>query len=605
MCGILGGIGSKSQVFVLENLQSLIRRGPDNNGFIALENGLCLGATRLAMTDPHERSNQPMIDLTTNNALVFNGEIYNYKWLRNKLISRNIKINTESDTEVVLKFLSEFGFKGIAEFEGMFAFAFYNYKKNSLIVARDFLGKKPLYYRESKNAFYFSSQASLLKKTLASTTLNTHALNEYLRIGYIQDPYTMYNDIYAVNPGEFFEVNLSNLSIDKRMVISPRSLSEESNLSFRELLNKAILERTIGHDQFAISMSGGKDSALIAMQSKDLGLNFTAYTMSFSDSDKERYNFDADASKKICKSLKINHKIIEMPNVQEIPEIMESFLKAMDEPNINPTGLAQLILFSNIAKNGNRLVLTGDGADEIFGGYLRYSKAKKLRLIPQIRIKALEKIISADIDHIPLIKKVAYSFIRSDSDDCWLYWHQIMSNRKVANLVGSNFKIYLNREVIANLTKIKSKNRVFQLMSKDLAIYIAMESNRRLDRTSMWSSIEARSPFQSERLINYAYSYMSRNHFSKVNKNIFFDEFPNLQKLPLVKDKIGFVSPLGHWLRSNKKWVDDSLFFLMDLNVFQKESLLDLIDSQYENSWENTRFLWGLVVLANWFKLNF
>ena len=134
MCGILGGIGAKSKLFVVDNLENLTRRGPDSSNFITLENGLSLGATRLAMTDPHDRSNQPMVDIFTKNVLVFNGEIYNYKILRDTLIARNIKFYTESDTEVLLKFLSEFGVEAITKLEGMYAFAFYNQKKNTLII---------------------------------------------------------------------------------------------------------------------------------------------------------------------------------------------------------------------------------------------------------------------------------------------------------------------------------------------------------------------------------------------------------------------------------------------------------------------------------------
>lgn len=499
MCGILGGIGVKSKLFVVNNLGNLTRRGPDNSSFITLENGLSLGATRLAMTDPHDRSNQPMVDMFTKNVLVFNGEIYNYKLLRDTLIARNIKFYTESDTEVLLKFLSEFGREGIVKLEGMYAFAFYNHKKNTLIIARDFLGKKPLYYTMTNGVFLFSSQASLLKDYCHKTILNAHAIYEYLRIGYIQDPHTIFKNISAVSPGEVFEINLDNLRINKRDIISPSSLDEKSELNFSELLNNAILERTAGHTQFALSMSGGKDSSLIALLSKKLDLNFTAYTMRYPDSDKERYNYDALAAQEICKNLGIKNQIIDMPHALEVPKIMNSLVKAMDEPNINPTGIAQMLLFSRIAENGNRLLLTGDGADEIFGGYSRYIQTKKLVCMPQVKNKTLERAINLGKIKNVLLRKFAYSFVSSTSDANWIFWHTINDDDIVSKMTGLSSQIHLNQEVIANLSKNTSKNRVSQLMIKDLSIYIPMESNRRLDRISMWNSIEARSPFQSEK----------------------------------------------------------------------------------------------------------
>ena len=605
MCGILGGIGAKSKLFVIDNLESLTRRGPDSSNFISLENGLNLGATRLAMTDPHDRSNQPMVDMLSKNVLVFNGEIYNYKLLRDTLIARNIKFYTESDTEVLLKFLSEFGIEGITKLEGMYAFAFYNHKKNTLIVARDFLGKKPLYYTMTNGVFLFSSQASLLKNYCHKTILNPNAIYEYLRIGYIQDPHTIFKNINAVNPGEVFEINLENLRIDKRNIISPSSLDEKSELNFSELLKNAILERTAGHKQFALSMSGGKDSSLIAMLSKKLDLDFTAYTMRYPDSDKKRYNNDAIAAQEICKKLGVKNQIIDMPNANEIPKIMTRFVNAMDEPNINPTGLAQMILFSSIAQNGNRLLLTGDGADEIFGGYSRYIQTRKLLFMPQFKNKALEKAISfGSIKNVSL-RKFAYSFVSSTSDANWVYWHTVNDDDIVSKLIGLSSQIRLNQEVIANLSKKTRKNRVSQLMKKDLSIYISMESNRRLDRISMWNSIEARSPFQSEKIISYANNYMNSKNFTKLNKTLFFDEFPELKKLPLVKEKIGFISPLGHWLRSNEKWVDDSLKFLCELESFNSQQLLRLQGAQYKNDWQNTRLLWSLVVFSNWYRESF
>jgi len=129
-----------------------------------------------------------------------------------------------------------------------------------------------------------------------------------------------------------------------------------------------------------------------------------------------------------------------------------------------------------------------------------------------------------------------------------------------------------------------------------------MESNRRLDRISMWSSIEARSPFQSEKIIEYGYRALENERFSNLNKKVMVDEFPDLKNLPLLKEKIGFVSPVGHWLRSNKKWVTDSLDHLNGLDMFDSKHLYQLSEAPYKNQWDSTRLLWSLVVFSHWFK---
>lgn len=605
MCGILGGIGLDSKSFVPENLKSLTRRGPDNSDYITLDNGLSIGVTRLAMTDPHPRSNQPMMDLLTKNVIAFNGEIYNYKDLRKSLISRNIKFYTESDTEVLLHYLSVFGLDGISELEGMYAFAFYNHNDNTLTVGRDFLGKKPLYYTMANGFFLFASQASLLKNYCHDSSLDTNSLSEYLRIGYIQDPHTMFKNIYSLNPGEVFELNLRSLRITKRQIIVPNSLHKKNDSKLSQLLDDSILERVSGHPQFAISMSGGKDSSLIAMQAKKLGLNFRAYTMHYSDSDKARYNYDYLAAHEISKFLGIKFSAIDMPNSSEVPKLMDNFVMAMDEPNINPTGLAQMILFSKVANDGNKLILTGDGADEIFGGYSRYTKVAKLLPLLKFKNRLLEKlVVSGDLDN-NLLNKLIYTTIPSKSIANWVYWHTVTSQERVKRLTGINLNLTLNQEAIRNLADKVSVNKVGCLMSMDLAIYISMESNRRLDRTSMWNSIEARSPFQSEKIIGFANEYMRNTKFSKLNKELFFDEFPDLRKLPLVSGKIGFVSPLGHWMRLNEKWTKDSLDFLGQLNFFNASELRLLYGQQFKNNWNDTRLLWSLVVFSNWYRASF
>ena len=155
MCGIIGAISHNSKQLVANNLKLLSRRGPDSQGTLTFQNGLTLGAARLAMTDPYPRSNQPMVDNSSDNVIIFNGEIYNFKSIRKRLIEKGAKFSTESDTEVLLKALDSYGIEFLPELEGMFAFAYYNKTLNKLYLARDFLGKKPLYFYLNNNVLFF------------------------------------------------------------------------------------------------------------------------------------------------------------------------------------------------------------------------------------------------------------------------------------------------------------------------------------------------------------------------------------------------------------------------------------------------------------------
>jgi asparagine synthetase B (glutamine-hydrolysing) len=209
--------------------------------------------------------------------------------------------------------------------------------------------------------------------------------------------------------------------------------------------------------------------------------------------------------------------------------------------------------------------------------------------------------ISGNIDK--KLAKVLYAFISSKSDANWFYWHIVSSRRNIKKLTGIDYELKLNQNIITNLRSLISGSKVSDLMVMDLAMYITMESNRRLDRISMWNSIEARSPFQSEKVIEYGYRALKNKKYSNLNKQIILEEFPELKNLPLLKEKIGFVSPLGHWLRSNKKWVTDSLDHLNELNMFDSKELYQLSDAPYENQWDKTRLLWSLVVFSQWSKL--
>ena len=182
MCGIIGIFGSNSKKYVGDNLYRLDRRGPDSQGILHLENGLTLGACRLAMTDPFPRSNQPMLDHSTGDVIVFNGEIYNHISIKTKMSQRNIRFETESDTEVLLKLMSFIGENEVQSLEGMFAFAHFNKRKNCISLVRDYLGKKPLYYYFDSRTLVFSSQIDLIKDFLPSTTLDEISLSNYFNL---------------------------------------------------------------------------------------------------------------------------------------------------------------------------------------------------------------------------------------------------------------------------------------------------------------------------------------------------------------------------------------------------------------------------------------
>ena len=605
MCGIIGGIGEGVADVVNRNLYLLQRRGPDSSKILNLDNGLTLGATRLAMTDPHDRSNQPMVDISSGNIIVFNGEVYNFKDIRKQLTNSGITFDTESDTEVILKSLSVFGSRIISDFEGMFAFSFYEKKSNKLIMARDYLGKKPLYYYLGNQKFFFSSQVGIIKNYIKNPQINLQAVNTFFHLGYVIDPETMFKNVFSIKPGEILTLNLNNITVESSMSFIPKPITRPDKVEIATSLDKAITERVEGHNKFAISLSGGIDSTLIAMECMKLSLNADAYTMSWQHSDKEKYNLDAKQSKIISKELGINHQIIEMPTARELPSILDEFVCAMDQPNSNASGLSMMMLYSKIANDGHRLVLTGDGSDEVFGGYERYEIINKFRKYPKFDSKLLRNfVISANHSRNILRKSVSIS-IPTSSPESWLNWHLLTSKKSLNKLWQNESNLVINLfgdELISTFGD--SSNGVSSIMFKDLRTWLSMESNRKLDFVSMWYSIEARSPFQSEHVIGQGYSKMKSTNFSRVKKELLFDAFPQLKNISILKEKTGFISPLGYWLRNNSEIIQYSIKNISKYLPLNHLELVRLSQAPTNRDFHDMKILWSLIILNKWFVNN-
>lgn len=598
MCGIIGGKGEGAFEYVKNNIHLLNRRGPDHQEVKSFDSNLVLGATRLAMTDPHKRSNQPMTDNESSNVILFNGEVYNYKMLRDELRKLGIKFETESDTEVLLKALTVYGKEVIYKFEGMFAFVFFDKTHNEIILSRDYLGKKPLYYFLNKKQLFFSSMASIVQNYIGKSGINPQALSEYLKLGYVIDPITFYQDVTAVNPGEIITLDLRSLTVKSITNFIPSAIKNADSVDIRHGLQNALVKRTEGHSKFALSLSGGIDSNILAIECANMNLPVEAYTMKWSYSDKDRYNVDASIAKINSKLLGIKFNEVEMPSATEIPNLLSDFVKAMDEPNANSTGVSMMVLYSKIAEDGHRLTITGDGADEIYGGYQRYDVLKILNRLPQFNSIFLNRLLDMNLNS-KILNNFAYSFIGSDKNNFWEKWHFNTNNRYLRELVP-DLKHYKLNLFGSELSNIFYNNRVSNMMFRDLRTWISMESNRKLDRVSMWHSIEARSPFQSETVIGNAYNSMGRGQFQKSSKEILLESYPELDLLTKQPNKQGFISPVGYWLRNNPELVMYSIENLIEKLPFNQTEMRKISKGALEKNFDKIKILWSLVVLNCW-----
>ena len=608
MCGIVGSFNlPNANAWVQSVLIDLKRRGPDSQIIIPINDSLIMGVARLAMTDTCCRSNQPMIDPISGDAISFNGEVYNYKDIQGQLESRGYFFQTESDTEVILKYLNCFGTGNLKNINGMFAVAYFNKLTNKLYLMRDKLGKKPLYYKLSKNSIQWSSQISSLLSKDNKVKIEETGLIQYLSLGYLIDPVTTTSKVLAVNPGEVIEFDLITNSVTKSRHSLEESLDTNFSGSINELISASVQTRVVGHEKVAISLSGGVDSTIVALEASKLDVEIKAFSIFWPDSDKARYNFDSEAAKNISKSLRVKLHLVPIPFAKDIEKNIDLYLDAMGEPSNNPTGISMINLYKEIANEDFRLALTGDGSDEIFGGYDRYLKAGMVPPLLKFKANKYHSMYFKDVtsSSASFISKILSTQIDYQSPLHWLNWHWVFTPRELGRLLKLDRKlIFLTMQDSINQINWTSSpiNAANALMERDHKIWLAMESNRKLDRTSMYYSIEARSPFQDNNIIDWAFEYMSKSEYKEMGKKHLWNAYPEIEKLGVLKKKAGFTSPVGHWIRSNPKLVNESIEFLALNSLFDPHELRKFTTAGVRGNFRELMQLWTLIVLAKWQK---
>jgi asparagine synthase (glutamine-hydrolysing) len=613
MCGILGVFGSQPDLHWAESeIINLVKRGPDHQATVKINSNTVIGSARLAMTDPLPRSNQPLIREDLNAAITFNGEIYNYKELRILLENYGYQFRTESDTEVLLVACHKFGSAVTSRLNGMYSFAYVDTNSSTVMLARDSFGKKPLYWSNSNHLVYWSSSLRQVKRAIKYSKLSEDALATYLAFGYTIDPVTIYEGIYALTPGSIMSLALTQhgeieITFSPAQEYVPERDSELQNLKLE--IHRAVQQRIEDHSEVAISLSGGLDSTIIAMLAAKSQSKITGYSAIWPDSDKSRYNLDAEYAEKIARNIGIDFVRVEMPKSNEVCHALDSFVAAMEEPNSNPTGISMMNLYSAIASDSHRLVLTGDGADEIFAGYPRYENSLRFPNKFKLRGNWADKILISEPNPIiSRLKQITLSQLSIRSNHRWAHWHWNFSPAQLSKLLSREKKRenywYDISKVISSYKNEGTENTIETMLLLDRNIWLSMESNRKLDRISMDKSIEARSPFQDERVIARGLLEMRNEKFTNLNKKILWELFPEVEQMGVRKDKTGFISPVGHWLRSNPKLVQESIRFLIASGYFDGSELNRYIQAPASGNYRKIMQLWSLVILSRWMELN-
>ena len=616
MCGFVGKLVNKPDdtinigAEVSRSLRTIEHRGPDSFNVQTDESNFALGAVRLAMIDPNPRSNQPMTNAQNSGVLAFNGEIYNFKEIRSQLEKLGINFHTDSDTEVLLNILETRNFSLLENIRGMFAFSYFDKNSKTLIMGRDALGKKPLYFHETDGVIVWGSELKALKTIIdLKLAIEMADIYEYLLIGHLSSDRTGIQEVRAVLPGQLIIIQQgTKTEKDNFWSFKAKNVSVES---IRNELEKAIADRTYEQNNPALSMSGGLDSTTNAIIMRNLGIDFYGYSASWPTSDKVRYNVDSEVALGIANSLGISFEIVEMPTANEIPIYFEKVIRAIGEPFNNPTAISQFALFERIAKDGHKLVITGDGADEIFAGYPRYKidNSQNKFLCTLAEIGAVDKFFENWSLNRGAGIRYARTFMNAENPIRASSWHWVFNPSEIQKFhPGFNLREFPKFSIpkdnrVSNLDRTNSSRRMIFDMSYDRHVWLTDHSNKMLDRMSMAHSIEARSPFQSEELINMCLNLSPTTLMGIKTKPKMREAFPELENLVKVRDdKAGFQSPIGYWLRENKEYFSQVILDGCKEMQFSQKQIEHLVKDGFTGTHIQRVKIWTLASLFVWNK---
>jgi len=612
MCGIAGftGGGNRSD---LENMIAAIKhRGPDNTGFFECGN-IFMAHSRLSILDLSPAGHQPMKCGDDSVVVSYNGEIYNFKELREGLKKKGHKFLSDTDTEVVVYLYKEYGEDCFKMLNGMFALAVYDKSKEKIILARDRLGEKPLYWSFKNNVLIFSSEiCSIINHPFISKDLDMLAVYQFFAFDYTPQPKTVFKDIKKLENGQLLIYEKREVLLKKFYNLSVHEIKiseKEAADRLFNILDEAVKIRLISDAPLGVFLSGGIDSSAIAYFAAKHKPGIKTFSIGFDEK-----SFDESRwAKQAASYLKTEHyhrQFSAEDMIDSLPEIFSKIDEPFGDPSLLPT-----FLLSRFAKEQVTVALGGDGGDELFMGYPNY-KAQKF-----LNFTGLKKIKISGLPAKILMKFLPYS--SKNMAGSFMVQRALMSGKFPAHLrdfaaIGgyhSSFEelfrfgaekekelFYFAEEFLKDKKDLDYLSKITLLFQK---YYLSDNILFKTDRANMYNSLETRAPFLDYRLVDFANSLPSSFKLKWFkSKYIFKKAMEN--KLPdriIHRKKKGFGIPLAGWLRGELR---DYMFKSLSENNINEIGFIDygivrrLIEEHLSSKMDNKKILWNLIVFQNW-----
>ena len=618
MCGIAGFIDEHTskddRLATLDQMcRVLVHRGPDDQG-LKIIGATALGMRRLSIIDVVD-GHQPMSGEDGTVTVVFNGEIYNFRELRKDLEARGHLFQTNSDTEAIVHGYEEFGPAFVNQLRGMFALAIWDEKTRTLFIARDRVGKKPLYYTTTPSgSFIFASELkALLVHPHVERHLDIEALDAYLTLGYVPDPLSIFRNIRKLPAGHSLKFSDGRLTIDQywdfNFNAQASGKEEDYLVELRELLDESVRMRLVADVPLGAFLSGGVDSsAVVALMARNMGQPVKTFSIGFNEDSYSELKY----ARLTAKQYRTDHS--EFIVTPEICQIVDELVWHFDEPFADSSAIPTYMV-SKLARQHVKVVLSGDGGDELFAGYRRYlieQGRQAFGSVPKVIRKGLMEPLSSRLPHGTrgrnFLHNISLNPIDRYLDSVSVFTRQ---NRKLLytsdfarEVSDSDFAAVRFNEYAGNVKTADDLNRLLYL---DCKTYLPGDILTKVDRMSMAVSLEARAPLLDHRLVDFVTRIpVSLKLAGTQTKQIFKRAVSDL--IPgevLNRGKQGFGIPIPKWINQElrgriRETLTDSL--TRQRGYFENTYISTLLEEHERGRRDHSKALWALLMLELWHR---
>jgi len=617
LCGI-AGFTTKNWSAPPERIRqataTLIHRGPDQQG-VFHSNLFSLGATRLKIIDL-DHGNQPILTDAGDGGIVFNGEIYNHLELRAELESRGHRFVSHSDTETVLRAFLEWDKECFAKLRGMFAVALWSKSKKRIVLARDRMGIKPLYIaRQGEDLFFGSELKAIFVHPEVDRRLSSAGLDCYLALNYIPAPWTLAEGIEKLMPGDWLEWKDGDVSTGSYWRL-PFGVSTRYTLEFAKeeldaLLQDAVREHLLSDVPLGVWMSGGIDSTTILhYAAKATNAQLKTFSISF----RGRSFDETEYIRRAVKQYNTDHTELDLTPAEDLRGAIEEFAYYSDEPSAD-AGALPVWFLSKLCKTKTTVALSGEGADELFGGYLTYRAnrlADRARLLPrsilQVALGAVQRWPVSD-DKISFeykVKRFLEGALMSPAR-AHVYWNGTFSDAEKEELVSAPLPASLQSVLGELQTLPPTDDDLAPYLWLDQKYYLADDILTKSDRMSMAHAVEVRPAFLDHRIVEFAAKLPAALKVRGTQQKVVLKELMR-EKLPaaiLTRPKMGFDIPAHEWLRGPlRPLLEDALQYGASecSSVFRADVIEKFLQLHLERKANVGYHLWGLLILFQWMK---